>query len=224
MEATLFGAFASTGQRCTATSRVVIEEKVADQFVALLVERAKKFKTGNGLTPGIDMGPSVDETQMNTVLHYLEAGKREAKLLLGGERLHSAEHDRGWFVAPTIFDHVPAQASIAQDEIFGPVLSIIRVRDYEEAVHVANSVRYGLSSSVYTNDAAKVFDFIDRIETGITHVNSPTVGGEAQMPFGGMKQTGIGLREMGTVAIDFYTELKAVYIDYTGRKRESNIY
>jgi len=230
VEATVFGAFASTGQRCTATSRVVIEEKVAEEFVKLLAERTAKLKTGNGLAPGVDMGPSVDESQMNTVLHYIEAGKREAKLLLGGQRLRGrhadsqTDYDRGWYVAPTIFDHVPAQASIAQDEIFGPVLSVIRVRDYEEAIHVANSVRYGLSSSVYTNDAAKVFDFIDRIETGITHVNSPTVGGEAQLPFGGMKQTGIGLREMGRVALDFYTELKAVYIDYTGRKRESNIY
>ncbi len=224
VESAVFGAFASTGQRCTATSRVVVEEKVADRFVEMLVERAKKFKVGNGLEPGVDMGPAVDEAQLKTDLQYIEIGKKEAKLRLGGERLTGAEHARGYFVAPTIFDQVAANSSIAQDEIFGPVLSVIRVRDFDEALRVANSVRYGLSSSLYTNDAAKIFEFIDRIETGITHINSPTVGGEAQLPFGGMKATGIGLREMGRVAIDFYTELKTVYIDYTGRKRESSIY
>jgi acyl-CoA reductase-like NAD-dependent aldehyde dehydrogenase len=223
VESTVFGAFASTGQRCTATSRVVVEEKVADQFVAMLVERTKKLKTGNGLDPGIDMGPAVDESQMKTDLHYIEVGKKEAKLLLGGERLTGPGYN-GYYVAPTIFDHVAWDSTLAQDEVFGPVLSIIRVKDFDEALRVANSVRYGLSSSIYTNDAAKIFEFIDKIETGITHVNSPTVGGEAQLPFGGMKATGVGLREMGRVAIDFYTELKTVYIDYTGRKRESNIY
>jgi acyl-CoA reductase-like NAD-dependent aldehyde dehydrogenase len=223
VESTVFGAFASTGQRCTATSRVVVEDKVADQFVAMLVERTKKLKTGNGLDPAMDMGPAVDESQMKTDLHYIEVGKKEAKLLLGGERLTGQGYN-GYYVAPTIFDHVKWDSTLAQDEVFGPVLSIIRVKDFEEALRVANSVRYGLSSSIYTNDAAKIFEFIDKIETGITHVNSPTVGGEAQLPFGGMKATGVGLREMGRVAIDFYTELKTVYIDYTGRKRESNIY
>ncbi len=224
VESAVFGAFASTGQRCTATSRVVIEEAVADRFVEMLVERARKLRVGNGLEPGIDVGPAVDEAQMKTDLRYIEIGKKEGKLLLGGGRLSGGAFDRGYFVAPTIFDHVAPGSSIAQDEIFGPVLSVIRVKNFEEALRVANSVRYGLSSSLYTNDAAKIFEFIDRIETGITHVNSPTVGGEAQLPFGGMKGTGVGLREMGRVAIDFYTELKTVYIDYTGSKRDSNIY
>jgi acyl-CoA reductase-like NAD-dependent aldehyde dehydrogenase len=224
VESAVFGAFASTGQRCTATSRVVVEQSVADRFVGLLLERAGKFKVGNGLDPGVDMGPAVDEAQLKTDLRYIEIGKKEAKLLLGGQRLTGGAYDRGYFVAPTLFDHVAPDSSIAQDEIFGPVLSVIRVRDFEEALQVANSVRYGLSSSLYSNDACKIFEFIDRIETGITHVNSPTVGGEAQLPFGGMKATGIGLREMGRVAIDFYTELKTVYIDYTGRKRESAVY
>jgi len=223
-ESVVFGAFGSTGQRCTATSRVVVEEAVAEQLVGMIVEQAKKMKVGNGLESGVDMGPAVDETQMQTDLNYIEVGKQQGKLLLGGGRLRGEAYDKGYFVAPTIFDHVAADAAIAQDEIFGPVLSVVRVKDFDEALEVANSVRYGLSSSIYTNDAAKIFEFIDKIETGITHVNSPTVGGEAQMPFGGMKATGVGLREMGRVAIDFYTELKAVYIDYTGRKRESNIY
>jgi acyl-CoA reductase-like NAD-dependent aldehyde dehydrogenase len=224
VESAVLGAFASTGQRCTATSRVIIEEAVAEHFVQLLVERASKLRTGNGLEPGIDMGPAVDESQLNTDLQYIEVGKKEAKLLLGGQRLTGGAYNRGYFVPPTVFDHVAPDSTIAQDEIFGPVLSVIRVRDFDEALRVANSVRFGLSSSLYSNDAAKIFEFIDRIETGITHVNSPTVGGEAQLPFGGMKATGVGMREMGRVAIDFFTELKAVYIDFTGRKRESNVY
>jgi aldehyde dehydrogenase (NAD+) len=224
MESALFGAFASTGQRCTATSRVVVEEKVADQFVAMLVERAKVFKVGNGLEPGIEMGPAVDEAQMNTDLRYIEIGKKEAKLALGGQRMSGAGYDRGYFVAPTIFDHVAWDSTIAQEEIFGPVLSIVRVKDFDEALRVANSVRYGLASAIYSNDASKIFEFIDKTEAGITHVNSPTVGGEAHLPFGGVKSTGVGQREVGHVALDFYTELKTVYIDYTGRKRESTIY
>src|SRR5229473_576272 len=176
VESTVFGAFASTGQRCTATSRVIIEESVADKFVQLLVERSSKLRTGNGLEPGVDMGPADEESQLKTDLHYIEIGKKEGRLLLGGERLKGGAYDRGYFVPPTIFDHVAPDSTIAQDEIFGPVLSIIRVRDFDEALHVANSVRYGLSSSLYSNDAAKIFEFIDRIETGITHVNSPTVG------------------------------------------------
>ena len=219
-----FGAFGSTGQRCTATSRVVVEEAVASKFVEMLLERTRKLKVGNGLEPGVDMGPAVDEAQMKTDLHYIDLGKKTAKLLVGGQRLTGAGYDRGYFVAPTIFDEVEASSDLAQDEVFGPVLSVIHVKDFEEGLHVANSVRYGLSSSLYTNDASKIFEFIDKIETGITHINSPTVGGEAQLPFGGMKATGIGLREMGRVAIDFYTELKTIYIDYTGAARESRVY
>jgi acyl-CoA reductase-like NAD-dependent aldehyde dehydrogenase len=223
-ESVVFGAFGSTGQRCTATSRVVVEERIADRFVEMLLERSRKLKVGNGLEAGVDVGPVVDENQLQTVLRYLEIGKKEARLLLGGERLAGPGYDRGWFVAPTLFDHTPWDSTVAQEEIFGPALSIIRVPDFEEALRVANSVKYGLSSAIYTNDASKIFEFVDKIETGITHVNSPTVGGEAQLPFGGTKGTGVGMREQGRVAIDFYTELKAVYIDYTGRKRESNTY
>jgi len=173
----------------------------------------------------VDVGPSVDETQMNTVLRYIEVGKREgARLLCGGERRRDGACENGYFVAPTVFDYVPRGARIAQEEIFGPVLVIQRVRNFEEALDVANDVRFGLSSSLFSNDAARIFRFIDGIETGITHINSGTVGGEAQVPFGGMKATGIGPREQGTTALDFYTEIKAVYIDYTGRKRQSNLY
>jgi aldehyde dehydrogenase (NAD+) len=224
LESTLAGAFASTGQRCTATSRVVIEEKVADVFLAKLVEKAKKYSVGNGLDAGVEMGPSVDETQMNTVLKYIEIGKKEAKLLCGGERLTGAKYDKGWFVSPTIFDQVRPDSELAQEEIFGPVLSIVRVKDFDEALHVANSVRFGLSSSIYSTDSNKIFEFVDKIETGMTHVNSPTVGGEAHVPFGGAKDSSVGPREVGHAAIEFYTDTKIVYIDYTGRKRESSIY
>src|SRR6202162_337391 len=224
IESTLAGAFASTGQRCTATSRVVIEEKVADQFVSSLVERAKQYVVGDGLESGVDMGPSVDENQMKTFLKYIEIGNKEGKLLCGGGRLTGPKYDQGWFVSPTVFDYVRSDSSIAQEEIFGPVLSRIRVKNFDEALEAANSVRYGLSSSIYSSDSNKIFEFVDKIETGMTHVNSPTVGGEAHVPFGGAKDSSVGPREVGHAAIDFYTDTKIVYVDYTGRKRESSIY
>ncbi len=161
----------------------------------------------------------MDENQLATVLRYIEIGKKEAELLAGGGRLSGGAYDKGLFVAPTVFDHVKWDSTIAQEEIFGPVLSVVRVPNFDEALRVANSVKYGLSSSIYTNDAAKMFSFIDRIETGMTHVNAATVWSEAHVPFGGIKGTGVGLREMGSVAIDFYTELKAVYIDYNAPPR-----
>ncbi|MGB6430869.1 MAG: aldehyde dehydrogenase family protein, partial [Candidatus Acidiferrales bacterium] len=218
VESTVVGAFGSSGQRCTATSRVVVEDAIADRFVEALAARARQCKAGNGLDSSVDLGPVVDEKQLETVLRYLEVGKKEAKLVAGGSRLTGGEMDRGLFVAATVFDHVPWDSVIAQEEIFGPVISVIRVSDFEEAIRVANSVKYGLSSSIYTNDARKIFEFIERIESGMTHVNLPTISSEAHLPFGGVKGTGIGLREMGHVAIDFYTEIKTVYIDYA-RKR-----
>lgn len=225
VEGTAQGAFGSTGQRCTATSRAIVVESIADQFVKHLVERTKRLRVGNGLEETTDIGPSVDKSQLETVLKYLEVGKKEgAKLLCGGERLTGPAFDKGYFVAPTVFDHVTPEMTIAQEEIFGPVLCVIRVKDFEEGLAVANNVKYGLTSSIYTNDASRIFQFIDEIETGITHVNSPTVGGEAHLPFGGIKGTGMGWREQGKTAIDFYTELKTVYVDYTGKKRESSLY
>jgi len=219
------GAFGSTGQRCTATSRAVVVEAIADEFVRRVKAAAEKLVVGDGARPGVTMGPSVDEKQFQTVLKYLDIGRQDgAQLVLGGKRLTGGAYDKGLFVAPTIFDHVTPTMRIAQEEIFGPVLSVIRARDFEEALEIANGVEFGLSSSIYSQDVSRVFEFVDRIETGMTHVNSPTTGGEAHIPFGGMKATGVGLREQGTVAIDFFTELKSVYFDYTGRKRESNIY
>ena len=225
VESTLQGAFGSTGQRCTATSRAVVVDSIANEFVDRLAARTASLVVGNGLNPATHVGPSVDERQLETVLSYVETGQHEgARLVRGGERIRDDGRDRGFFVSPAIFDHVDANMRIAQEEIFGPVLSLIRVPTNEAALSVANNVRFGLSASVYTNDVPSMFKFVDRLDAGILHVNSPTVGGEAHIPFGGMKATGVGLREMGRVAIDFYTELKVVYVDYTGGARKGNLY
>lgn len=221
---TVMGAFGSTGQRCSATSRVIVEESIADKFVEMLVEHTKKLKVGNGAEATTQVGPSVDENQFNKVQEYLAIGQREGKVQCGGARLKGGKYDDGWFTAPTVIDHVKPDARIAQEEIFGPVLAVIRVKDFDQALEVANGIKYGLSASIFTTDANQIFQFSDRIECGIVHVNSATVGGEAHVPFGGIKATGVGERETGSTAIDFYTELKVVYVDYTGRKRTSSIY
>ena len=218
------GGFGATGQRCTATSRAIVHRSVADDFVARVKALGAAMVPGDPFDPRTTLGPSVSEAQLERVLEYIAIGKGEAELVLGGGRLTEGALARGWFVAPTLFDHVPADARVAQEEIFGPVLSVVRVDSFEEAIEVANSVRYGLSSSIYTNDYTRVFQYVDRIETGICHVNSPTMGGEAHMPFGGMKATGIGGREMNEEAIAFFSEIKTVYFDYTGSGREGNLY
>jgi acyl-CoA reductase-like NAD-dependent aldehyde dehydrogenase len=225
VESAIQGAFGSTGQRCTATSRAVVVDRIGTEFVERLDARAAALIVGNGLDPTTNVGPSVDDKQLRMVLEYVDIGRREgARLVRGGQRLNDEGRDRGYFVAPAIFDNVTPAMRIAQEEIFGPVLSVIRVPDDRTALRVANDVRFGLSASVYTSDVASMFRFVDRLDAGIIHVNSPTVGGEAHIPFGGMKATGVGLREMGRVAIDFYTELKVVYVDYTGTKRSGNLY
>jgi aldehyde dehydrogenase (NAD+) len=213
------GAFASTGQRCTATSRAVVMEEVADRFVELVAGHAKK------IVPGAGMGPSVDENQFNKVMEYMEIGRQEgATVVVGGGRWTGEGVDNGHFPAPTVFDHVTPAMRIAREEIFGPVLSVIRVKSFEEAVEVANDVDYGLTSSLYTSDPNRWFRFVEEIETGITHLNSPTPGGESQLPFGGIKATGVGAREMGDAGVEFFTEEKVVYTDFTGIKREGDLY
>ncbi len=225
VEATAQGAFGSTGQRCTATSRVIVEEPVADVFVERLAARTRRIRVGNGAAEGVDMGPAVDDQQLDTDLRYLEIGRSEgATLVCGGERLAGGDYDQGFYVAPTVFDHVTTGMRLAQEEIFGPVVSVVRVRDFDEAVAAANSVRYGLSSAIFTRDSTNVFRFVDEIEAGIVHVNSGTPGGEAQLPFGGTKDTGVGPREQGSSAVEFFTEVKTVYVDYTGAPRKSSIY
>ena len=225
VESTAQGAFGSSGQRCTATSRAVVVDQVADEFVDRLAKRARTMRLGAGVDPQTEMGPSVDEGQFKTVLSYIDIGKEDgATLVCGGTRAKENGLDKGYFVNPTVFDHVTPDMRIAREEIFGPVLSVLRVKNFEEAMRVANDCEYGLSSSIFSNDASRIFRFVEEIETGMTHVNSPTTGGEAHIPFGGTKGTGIGDREQGSTALDFYTELKVVYVDYTGRKREGNLY
>ncbi|HLA13133.1 MAG TPA: aldehyde dehydrogenase family protein [Pyrinomonadaceae bacterium] len=225
VESTAQGAFGSSGQRCTATSRAIVVNEIAEEFVERVTARAKSMRLGNGADPQTEMGPSVDESQFKTVLSYIDIGREDgATLVCGGARACGNGLDRGYFVQPTVFDHVTPDMRIAREEIFGPVLSIMRVSNFEEAMQVANDTEYGLSSSIFSNDAARIFRFVDEIETGMTHINSPTTGGEAHIPFGGIKGTGIGDREQGSTALDFYTELKVVYVDYTGRKREGNLY
>lgn len=225
VESTAQGAFGSTGQRCTATSRAIVIDRVADEFVERIVERAKSFRLGPGDAPETDIGPSVDRSQFDTVLRYIDIGREDgAELLCGGGRAGGDALENGYFVEPTVFDRVTPDMRIAREEIFGPVLSVLRVSDFDEAMRVANDSDYGLSSSVFTNDTNMVYRFVDEIETGMTHINSPTTGGEAHIPFGGVKHTGLGAREQGSTSLDFYTELKVVYVDYTGRKREGNLY
>src|SRR5947207_1159350 len=225
VENTAQGAFGSSGQRCTATSRAVVVDKIADEFVERISKRAQSMRIGDGMDPQTEMGPSVDESQFKTVLEYLNIGREDgATLVCGGERATGNGLDKGYFVKPTVFDHVTPDMRIAREEIFGPVLSVMRVKDFEQALEVANDTEFGLSSSIFTNDAVRIFHFVYEIETCMTHINSPTTGGEAHIPFGGIKGTGIGDREQGSTALDFYTDLKVVYVDYTGRKREGNLY
>ena len=219
------GAFGSTGQRCTATSRAIVHEAVADAFAEAVVGHANRMVLGAGMDARTTLGPLVDASAMRSVLSYVEVGQQEgAKLVCGGQQRTEGSLARGYFVAPTVFDHVQPQHRIAQEEIFGPVLSILRVPNFETGLRVANDSAYGLSSSVYGTDMREIMRFVDGIETGITHVNSPTMGGEAQMPFGGSKSTSVGHREMGSTAVEFYSEIKSVYIDYSGEARTSKVY
>jgi aldehyde dehydrogenase (NAD+) len=224
LEGALWGAFGTTGQRCTATSRIIVQKGVYGKFVDSLVARAKKLKVGNGLDESVEMGPAVNEAQLKTDLKYIEIGKNEgAKLHCGGHRLEKGDYAHGWFVEPTVFGDVDRKMTIAQEEIFGPVVSIIPVDDFDEAIEVANDILYGLSSAIYTKDVNKAFRAIRDLHAGITYVNAPTIGAEVHLPFGGVKATGNGHREGGVGAIDFYTEWKSVYVDYSDKLQRAQI-
>ena len=214
------GAFGSTGQRCTATSRVIAHPDVKNALVDRLVAAAKKMRLGPGLDESSDMGPSVGDRQWNTVMEYIKVGQSEgARMLTGGTRPDALKN--GYFVEPTIFDSVSPSMRIFKEEIFGPVLSVATASSLEEALQFANAVEYGLTTSIFTQDITKVMQFVDAVETGMVHVNEPTVGGEAQLPFGGTKSTGVGEREMAEEGLNFFTEIKTVFINYSGSAERS---
>jgi acyl-CoA reductase-like NAD-dependent aldehyde dehydrogenase len=220
----LWGGFGTTGQRCTAASRVVVHERVYDMFIEAFVERARALRVGNGLDPAVQMGPSVSEAQLATVSRYVEIGRSEgARLLTGGRRLCDGAYAGGFFHEPTIFGDVAPSMRIAQEEIFGPVVSVLRCRSLEEAIAIGNGVAYGLSASIYTRDITKAFTAMRDLYTGIFYVNAPTIGAEVHLPFGGTKATGNGHREAGTAALDVFSEWKSIYVDFSGRLQRAQI-
>jgi aldehyde dehydrogenase (NAD+) len=210
------GAFFSTGQKCTACSRAVIERGIYDALVEKLFEKTRKLRVGNGLEQGVQIGPAVDADQLRTDLEYIEIAKKEgAELLCGGNRLTGAAYDKGYFIEPTIFSGVSSEMRIAQEEVFGPVLALMVAEDLDDAVRIANDVKFGLSASIVSKDLSRVHRFINRIEAGLITVNLPTAGVEYQLPFGGTKESSYGMREQGPQALDFYTETRTVYLKYT---------
>jgi len=222
--ATAMGAFGSTGQRCTATSRAIVMDSVADDFVDAVTAKAHEVVAGHPVGEGVTMGPSVSSRQLDQVLRYMEIGKGEGKLRTGATRLEADDLAHGYFPEPTVFDNVPRGSRIAVEEIFGPVLSVVRVSSFDEAIDVANEIPFGLTGSVYTRDVGRIFEAVDRIDSGMTQINNPTVGGEGHLPFGGIKATGVGPREMGPDAWKFYAEEKTVYINYGGGARKGKFY
>ncbi len=224
VDGVLWGAFGTSGQRCTASSRVILHEKIYDEFAKKLTGRLKTFKVGSGLDESIQMGPQVNSKQIGTTKKYVEIAKQEgAKILSGGNALTSGEHEHGHFHEPTILGDCDPKMRVAQEEIFGPVTSLIRCKDFDDAIRICNEVKYGLSSAIYTRDVNRAFRAIRDLEAGITYINAPTIGAEVHLPFGGVKQTGNGHREGGIGAIDFYTQWKAVYVDYSDRLQRAQI-
>ena len=208
-------AFFSTGQKCTATSRAIVEESIYDKFVEALAERTAKLKVGNGMLPGIDIGPAVDQGQLDTNLKYIEIGKQEgARLVLGGNRLTGGDYDKGYFVEPTIFADVTENMRLAQEEVFGPVLAVMKAKDFTDAMRIANNIPFGLSASVQTTNLSRVFEFVYGCEAGLLTINLPSAGVEYQLPFGGTKDSSFGPKEQGPAAMDFYSDYKTVYLKY----------
>ncbi|MBS4224331.1 alpha-ketoglutaric semialdehyde dehydrogenase GucD [Lederbergia citrea] len=213
VEGTISGAFRSTGQKCTATSRVLVHSSIKQAFTDKLISAIQDIKIGNGLEEGIWMGPCSSEAQMDTVLSYIEKGKSEgAKLIYGGNRLEGSAYNQGFYVEPTIFDEVDSGMQIAQEEIFGPVIALISFNDIEEAFNLANDTPFGLSASIYTENIGAMLKFIDQVDAGLVRINAETAGVELQAPFGGMKQSSSHSREQGEAAIEFYTSIKTVFV------------
>ena len=224
VEGCLWGGFGTTGQRCTAASRVIIHEQVHDRFVEQFVARASALRVGDGLDAKTQMGPSISEKQLQKVMDYVEIGAQEgATIACGGKRLNTGAHDGGFFHEPTIFTNVTRTMRIAREEIFGPVVSVIKCGSVDEAVSIANDVAYGLSCSIYTQDINRAFRAMRDVYTGIFYVNAPTIGAEVHLPFGGTKATGNGHREAGLAALDVFSEWKSVYVDFSGKLQRAQI-
>jgi aldehyde dehydrogenase (NAD+) len=224
VEGATWAAFGTTGQRCTAASRMIVHRRLAPEFADQLRQRAEGLKVGYGLDDGVEMGPVINETQLQRVHSYTEIGVGErAKLLVGGQILDDESHRRGFFYAPTIFTEVQPDMRIAQEEIFGPTTAIMAVDSLDQAIEYANSTNYGLSLSIYTRDVNKSFRAMRELEAGIVYINAPTIGAEIQVPFGGIKNTGNGHREAGTGALDEFTEWKTIFVDYSGKLQKAQI-
>jgi aldehyde dehydrogenase (NAD+) len=224
VEGALWGAFGTTGQRCTATSRLIVHRDVAKKVTDALVARARKIKIGDGLDESVDMGPLINGEAREKVLRYIDIGKQEGARLVSGGAIHDVGAcAKGFFFQPTIFDRVKPSMRIAREEIFGPVLSILEIQSLEEAIQVLNDTPYGLSSSIYTSDVGRAFRAMRDIEAGITYINGPTIGAEVHLPFGGVKDTGNGHREAGTTVYDIFTEWKSIYVDYSGKLQKAQI-
>jgi len=224
LEGVLWGAFGTTGQRCTATSRLLLQDGIHDTFLERLAERVAALRLGDGRRPGTDVGPLINAAARGKVEKYVEIGRAEgAELVTGGERAQGAALTRGFFFEPTIFAGVQSRSRLEQEEIFGPVLSVVRIGSLDEAIAVNNDVAYGLSSSLYTRDVNASYRALAELDTGITYVNAPTIGAEAHLPFGGVKQTGNGHREGGWEVYDFYSETKVGYIDFSGTLQRAQI-
>ncbi len=224
VDGALWGGFGTTGQRCTAASRVAVHKKVYKEFTEKFVRRAKSLKVGNGLDPTVEMGPCINESQRKTVDSYVQIGKDEgARLLCGGHPLTDGDWEHGSFYAPTIFGECDPKMRISQEEIFGPVVSVIPFDTFEEAVEINNGVVYGLSSALYTRDVNRAFAAMRDLYTGIVYINAPTIGAEIQLPFGGTKQTGNGHRDAGQAALDVFSEWKSLYVDFSGTLQRAQI-
>jgi alpha-ketoglutaric semialdehyde dehydrogenase len=224
IEGAVWGGFGTSGQRCTAASRVAVQKGVYRQFVEKFVARVKALKVGDGLDPATHMGPCINEQQLQTVIKYVDIGSAEgAKLSAGGHRLETGAHGRGWFHEPTVFTDCDPGMRVCQEEIFGPVVSVIPFDSFDDAISIANGVKYGLSAAIYTRNVNQAFRAQRDLETGIVYVNAPTIGAETHLPFGGTKNTGNGHREAGLAALDFYSEWKTVYVDYSDKLQRAQI-
>jgi aldehyde dehydrogenase (NAD+) len=226
VEGAVWGAFGTSGQRCTASSRLVVHKKVYKKFVDKLTERTRTLRVGAGLDPKVEVGPVINQQAVDKIMGYIEIGQSQdrARLHLGGKRLEKGEFKYGFFIEPTIFTDVAPQMRIAQEEIFGPVVSVIPCRDLDEAIEIGNGVKYGLSASIFTANVNRAFKAMERMHTGIFYVNSSTIGAEVHLPFGGTKATGNGHREGAMISsLDIFSEWKAIYVDYSGRLQKAQI-